>query len=325
MGNIISSTDNSASLKTTYDSDKVARDTALNLANGDTTVKQKLIVTGTSTFNDDITLSAGKKINGIDVASLNTNIGTLQTTVAGMNSAVSGDFSNKAISGATSVTVSGAGTFASVKTSNIDINGNITSTTGKSFITADAASGVKMTNGLASSDPLYAYQSISNTGDINIRPSTGKQVSFGSINIVNNSINGIGVLNTTGSITSGGTVTAKSLSSDTGLDITGALSSVSFNGTKVLGPYNITYGNTVLNSSSINVPAVTTASVTNSGALVNTGALKLGTNKWLINEVKDAQGTARLCFGTEVNGTEQYFSCMDKTGDLVKYATTFKA
>ena len=79
-----------------------------------------------------------KKLNGIDVASLNTNLGALETSVKGMNSAVSGDFAGKAISGATAVTASGAGTFGSVtstglgtygslKTSDIDINGNITS------------------------------------------------------------------------------------------------------------------------------------------------------------------------------------------------------
>ena len=344
MGNMISSADNSATLKTTYDSDKVARDTAINLANGDLAVKQKLTVTGLSTFNDDITLATGKKVNGVDVAALNTNFGTLQTTVNGaVAGAVSGDFATKDIN-ARSLTTSGAGNFGSLRTSNIDINGNITSTTGKSYITADTTTGVKVTNGLPSTDPLYAYQTISNTGDINIRVANGKQISFGSINIVNNSLNGIGVLNTTGAITSGGYLTGNGLNLNSDFSAGNlSLPALYFDTNKVLSSSEIKFGaNTILNTTSLTVPTVTTTgritsgggitntgtlsntgTLTNTGAIVNTGALKLGTNKWMINEVIDAtksSGAPRLCFGSEnATGATTYFACINNSGNLERF------
>jgi hypothetical protein len=316
MGNIISSVNDAATLKTTYDTDKVARDVASTLApNGDTTINKALTVTGKSTFNDDITLATGKKLNGIDVANLSTNLGALETSVKGMNSAVSGDFTGKAISGATTVTASGAGTFGSVtstglgtygslKTSDIDINGNITSSTGKSYITTADATGIRFSNGLPVTDAKYAYQTIdSATGDINIMPGgTGKRVTIGKVNMVD------------------GLITANAINPGNGLRDGWA--------TFYVTPSQVKYGSTVLNSSSLTVPAVTASGLitsgshVNNGALTNTGALKLGTNKWLINEVvsTDAAKGTRLCFGAEDStGKATYWTCMNKDGNLERF------
>lgn len=301
MGNIISSNDNGAALKIAYDASKVVDDTALSLANGDTTVKQKLIVTGTSTFNDDITLATGKKINGIDVGTLNTNVTTLQSNVQGMNSAVSGDFTGKSIIGVNAVTASGMGTFGSVKTSDIDINGNIISSSGKSFITTADATGIKFTNGLPVTDAKHAFQSIdSATGDINFNPGgTGKRL------IVNGS--GINKVTIADGLVSAGMVNAGS-----GLrDIWG---------TFYVTPTQVKYGKTILNSDSLTVSTVTAGSVNNSGVLTNTGALKLGTNKWLINEVVDATKGTRLCFGSEDGtGRQVYWTCLNNAGNLERF------
>jgi hypothetical protein len=322
MGNIITSVNDAATLKATYDTDKAARDTASTLSpNGDTTINKALTVTGKSTFNDDITLATGKKLNGIDVAGLSTNLSTLEKSVSGMNSAVSGDFAGKAITGATNVTASGAGTFGSVtstglgtygslKTSDIDINGNITSSTGKSFITTADATGIRFSNGLPVTDAKYAYQTIDTaTGEINIMPGAGKKVTIGT--------GGSGKRVT---ITDGN-MTANQLYVDTGLK--------DYFGTTYLTASELKFGNTMtLTKNLLTVPAVTTTgavtsgSHVNNGALTNTGALKLGTNKWLINEVvsTDATKGTRLCFGSEDStGKATYWTCMNKDGNLEKF------
>lgn len=317
MGNLVSSIETASTLKTTFDNEKKTQDTALNLANGDTAVKQKLTVAGTSTFNDDITLAAGKKLNGIDVTTLSTNIGTLEKSVSGMNTAISGDFTGKAITGATAVTASGAGTFGSVtttgagtygslKTSDIDINGNILSSSGKSFITTADATGIKFTNGLPATDAKYAYQTIDTaSGDITIAPGTGKKVSVGG------GANKVSIFD--------GTVVANAINPGSGL-YTGWSN-------YYITPSQVKYGTTTtLTKDLLTVPAVTASgavtagSVTNSGALTNTGALKIGTSKWLINEVVDTAKGTRLCFGTEdTAGKATYWTCMNNQGNLEKF------
>jgi hypothetical protein len=319
MGNLVSSIENATTLKTNFDNEKKSQDAALSLANGDVAVKQKLTVAGTSTFNDDIILANGKKLNGIDVATLSTNIGTLEKSVSGMNNAVSGDFTGKAISGASAVTASGAGTFGSVtttgvgsfgsvKTSDVDINGNITSSTGKSFITTADATGIRFTNGLPVTDAKYAYQTIDTaTGNVTIAPGgTGKTLTVGG---------------GTNKVTiSDGGITATSVNPGAGL-YTGWYS-------YYITPSQVKYGTTTLTKDSLTVPAVTASgavtagSVTNSGALTNTGALKIGGNKWLINEVvsSDATKGTRLCFGAEDSaGKATYWTCMNKDGNLERF------
>ena len=329
MGNLIGVIDSAATLTTNLNNNVALQNTALNLLNGDTAVKQKLTVTGTSTFNDDITLATGKKLNGIDVATLSTNLGTLQTTVTGMNTAVSGDFTGKAITGATAVTASGAGTFGSVtttgagtygslKTSDIDINGNILSSTGKSFITTADATGIKFTNGLPVTDTKHAYQSIdSASGDILIASGTGKKVVIGATNSL--------------------------LSSDPNDKVTiqnGDMRVKDLQANKLkVGMILNNWDNTLLDGTSLKfdkttsltkdlltVPAVTASGVitsgshVNNGALTNTGALKIGTSKWLINEVADATKGTRLCFGAEdTTGKATYWTCMNKDGNLERF------
>jgi hypothetical protein len=318
MGNLISSVDNTSALQTAYDAGKVVNDRALDLTNGDTMVKQKLTVTGTSSFNDDITLAAGKKINGIDVGSLNTNITTLQSNVSNMNAAVSGDFTGKSITGVTDVTASGTGTFSSVKTSNIDINGNITSTSGTSFITGDTSKGLKLTNGLPSTDRRHIYQTLDANGNIDIFTKGKVTVGEGMGAVtINGSTSDISLRNLT--LASDGVI--KTFSGTPIL--TG--SKLQFNKTiiseaSVIGPYIISQNSVNAKTLSTSEGITNTGTIKNTGDVVNSGALKLGTNKWLINEVVDTNKGTRLCFGSEDgNGRQVYWTCMNNQGNLERF------
>jgi hypothetical protein len=188
-----------------------------------------------------------------------------------------------------------------VKTSDIDINGNIISSSGKSFITTADATGIKFTNGLPVTDAKHAFQSIdSATGDINFNPGgTGKRLI----------INGSGTNKVT---IADGLVSAGMVNAGSGLrDIWGTL---------YVTPIQVKYGKTILNSDSLTVSTVTAGSVNNSGALTNAGALKLGTNKWLINEVVDATKGTRLCFGSEDGtGRQVYWTCLNNAGNLERF------
>lgn len=142
MGNIIN---NSSSLST-----------ALDLADGNAKVKKDLSVIGKSTFGDstfngNLSVTNGK-FNNVDVTTLSTDVTKLKTDVTSLNTTVdsvkAGSFEGKAISGATDVTATGTGTFKTVKTTDIDINGDILSSTGKKYIVGNATSGLSMTNGL---------------------------------------------------------------------------------------------------------------------------------------------------------------------------------
>lgn len=160
---------------------------SLDLANGNTKVKKDLEVvgnstfTGKSTFNGELSVTNGKFNNidvptlGKDVTDLKTNVTSLQTSVQNVSA---GSFSGKAISGATDVTATGTGTFNAVKTNNIDINGEIQSTTGKKYITT-STTGLNFTNGIASGQPANAAINLKSDGGIELTHGTGKSIDIG--------------------------------------------------------------------------------------------------------------------------------------------------
>lgn len=316
MGNILGSVDTTTALKTSVDLVNASQNKALSLDNGDTAVKQKLTVSGVSTFNDNVVIAPGKTINSVDIGVINSDVTKLKTDVSGISS---GDFTGKAVSGVTAITSTGLGTFSSVKTSDIDINGNITSSTGKKYIVGDST-GTVLTNGLLPSDPKYAFQKFeTSTGDIQLKTVTnGGKIKLNNITINNDTMSNVTFLTTSNKITGG------SIQSNGDIDIVGASNSVSFGGVKVLNATNLKYGTTTeLNASSLIVPNVTSTSINNTGDVSNTGsfnnrgAIKIGTNKWLINEVDDAVKGKRLCFGMEdTSGRATYWTCMNNRGNL---------
>ena len=191
--------------------------TSLDLANGDTKVKKNLEVvgvstfTGKSTFNGDLSVTNGR-FNNIDVPTLGTDVGTLKTNVASLQTTVNnvstGSFTGKAISGATDVTATGTGQFNAVKTNNIDINGEIQSTTGKKYVTS-STTGLSFTNGIASGQPANAQVNLLSDGIIQLTHGTGKSINLGNdIKVVNNALQGVAVFETTGQMTAGGSLNA---------------------------------------------------------------------------------------------------------------------
>lgn len=172
---------------------------SLDLANGNTKIKKTLTVDGVSTFNDNITLLNGKKINSLSFDANNNiildsgkkinslsfdannnivldtdktinsvDISALKKSVDGMAGAASGTYGTTAVSAA-SFSSTGAGTFGSIKTSDIDINGDITSTTGKSFVIGSTTNGLTLSNGQPSTATGYGKMTIdATTGNFNM-------------------------------------------------------------------------------------------------------------------------------------------------------------
>jgi len=325
MGNIISNT--------------TQQTTALDLSNGNLNVKNQFSASGPSTFNgtgtfnkpvilndtstfnatgvfnkpvtfsDNVSIS-NNMINGVNLANTATDVSTLRTTVSNL------------------VGPTGTIDTSLVKTSKLDINGDIVNTgTGAAYITANTGTGLTLKDGLT-------------TGGANIK-------------IYNGTVTVNGAL-TTGAIT-GGAITGTSLSAGTGaisggsLDAgTGTIKGGSIRGTSlniVNGlnvPFKVDNSGAITGTSlSASSGAITGGAITGTSLSAGTGAisggsldagagvikttgsmsagsgLKIGSiNNWTINE--DLNG--RLCFykgaGT---ATPAGFACIDTTGNLVPF------
>lgn len=334
MGNIIT---NTSSLTT-----------SLDLADGNAKVKKDLSVVGKSTFTGDSTFNGNfsvtnGKFNNVNVPTLDTDVAKLKTDMTTVNTTLTsvsaGSFTGKAISGATDVTATGTGTFNSVKTSNIDINGDITSTTGKSYIkgiTSGTSSSLSLTNGMPSGNAANAQVNLQSDGVIQLTHGTGKSINLGStIKVVNNALQGVGVFETTGMMTAGGKLTG-----NRGATISGVIDNTGYdlNQTAPLAKfYDIETQNIITSTGQIKanggitVPtgkSVITDGLTVNGTSSHTGVstfsedlnaknIVIGTNKWVIEEVSDANKGKRLCFGkANAQGVKTYWTCMNDTGNL---------
>lgn len=282
--------------------------------NGDTNITKKLNVTGVSTFNDNITLVNGKKINNVLSFDANSNvvidtgkkinslsfdannnvvldtgktinsvdINALKTTVDGMAGAAGGTFN--AIS-ASSVSATGAGSFGSIKTTNIDINGDITSTTGKSYVLGSATNGLTLTNGQSSTGTTYGNIIIdATTGNISMNkplkvgaPSgTGATQTTLSNDGLSADVIKLGQSNgAVQRVMQDGRVFRNILDTSDNLNVTSVTTSsnITMNG----GNLQVKAGTTTLGATTATGLITANGGITSSGALTVTGATTLGT------------------------------------------------
>jgi hypothetical protein len=128
------------------------------------------------------------------------------------------------------------------------------------------------------------------------------------------------MFSTYGPITAGA-ITGTSLSAGAGNILGGNVTA-----TGTVSAASVTATGAVQGGSVTATGAVTGGSLSLTGA--NSGITSIGTNKWFIKETNTVAGsttpgtTSRLCFGmagTGANATDQYFACLDQTGNLVAY------
>ena len=259
---------------------------ALDLSNGDTKIKQKLSVLGTSTFTGDSTFGGNLsitngKINNVSVPTLDSDVTTLKSDVSGLKSTVAsvsaGSFTNQAIT-TTDVNASGNGTFNALKTTNIDINGDIISSTGAKYIIGNSTNGLSLTNGQTTTK---AQILLNKDGTVEIAPLLGQKVKINDVEFSKTALTLAGAttyinnLTTSGLVTSGGlsttgTVTAGTIQSNGSLSSTGLITAS--NGITLPAKSTLT-ANGGITASSLNVTG--TSSLT--GAITANGGLTAST------------------------------------------------
>lgn len=264
------------------------------------------------TFNDSINIPSNK-INNIDLTSLSStsDVSKLQTTVSSL------------------VGPTGAIDTSSVKTSKLDINGDIVNTgTGPAYITANTGAGLVLKDGNATGANIKIYNgavtfsgpmsgtSLDLTGGLKAGAMTGSSLNVKG-EMTGSSLNVTGAmtgssLNVTGAMT-GASLNVGFGAINGGSVRTGAITSGPITGT------SLSAGSGALSGGSLNVTgAMTGASLNVTGAITGTSlsapSLNLTSSSggnWSIKE----EGTKGLCFFKGTTG----FACISSDGNLIAY------
>ena len=255
-------------------------------------------------FNDNVNVAAAKAVNvagtlkvaGNDFTDLYNSVSTLKTS-AGAGSFV-GAVSAASFTGTTgsfgSVNAT-TGAFTTISTSNLDINGNITSTSGPQYITASTGSGLKLMNGTSVTD---GFIQIIN-GSVNITPSTsgflnlnGAMTGSASVNLGSGTFSSLTTnsLSATGGITTSTLSTSGLISANGGISLpstgtfslagnmtgAGSITAGSLNATKVLSGnvttvkyFSSAFKYTNINTSSVSTNNIFPPSTSYSGIITN--------------------------------------------------------
>jgi len=290
MGNIITQANDDARA---YSVDTTGNLSLLNTLNAKTGVFDN-----TSWFKQNIMVDG--TVDGVDLS-------VLKTTVDGMAGAGQGTFTGKSVAALNftgtsgnfdNLTVSATGTFGTIKTSLLDINGNITNTTGPKYITASTGSGIKLENG---STTTNGFVQVNSNGSISIMPYTGTSLVLGgnmtgagSINMSTGTFNGLkassatmdyayinGPLYVSGTYNApygtlpgtniAGQITTSESSNDLALGTTNDGGSLLLNRNTILSSSRtLTLSGNMTGAGNINAGAGTFSSLTLSGALTGT-------------------------------------------------------
>ena len=283
MGNIITQANDDARAYTVDDIGNLSLTNTLNAKTG--------VFDNTSWFKDNIIVDG--TVDGVDILAL-------KTTVDGMSGAGQGTFTGKSVAALNftgtsgnfnNLTVSDTGTFETIKTSVLDINGNITNTTGPKYITASNDVGLKLENGSTASN---GYVQVNSDGSISIIPYTGKflvlggdMTGSGSINMDTGTFNSLTA--TTANMTNAnvnGNLYVSGKYSDTGLNTPGQITTTDSRNNLAIGTTADTgtlllSRNTILSSGKI---------LTLDGSMTGTGSINAG-SLTLSGELTGTSGT----------------------------------
>jgi len=293
MGNVISQTnDNLRSYDVDVDGNLSLKNTLYantGVFANDSYFKKNIIVDGT--------------VDGVDISELKN---TLNSTIDGLSDIKKGIFNGPvsalSFTGTSavldSVVVNNTGSFRYLKTTSIDVDGNISSS---GLLSANG--GINTTSLSGTSGNFTSL--LSANGGINTTSLTGTSGNFSD-----------GITSTSGNFTSllsaNGGINTTSLSGTSG-NFSGSLST---NGlTSTSGNFtNLTFNGSMTGTGNINLGQIlqinqtTTPTYNSKNAMTgNNGLIIKGTNKWSIGEVISKKGVTRLCFSYE----DIPFACID--------------
>ena len=297
MGNII-------------DSQKQQAD-SIDLTDNNLSVKNQFNASGPSTFYKEVTFN--------DLSTFNKPVKFVSDmTVNGKINDINLDDLQNAVNSMTGPT--GKINTSSIKTSNLDINGDISNSgTGDVYITANTGIGLQLKDGKTGGAYIKLYNGIVTVnGSITAGAISGNSLDLKSGTIASGDITSSGVITgtsldlKTGSIASGdikaGAITSSGVITGNSLDLkTGTISSGAITSSGVISGTSLD-----LTTGTIKSGAITSTGDIIGGTLsLGREGLKIGTQSWRIKE----NSSGSLCFYKDTQG----LACINSAGNLVTF------